>query len=598
MAFQVAFDIEESATQDFAKKVISALPTVPVATVESHDMEVDESSTLLKPTVATASATPTTPLAKLHYILSGELSIKLHLEFLYRNNKTDVLLLKNTKAAFDSRNSGHHSTISFANAFQNAGTTSDEFLRQSLEWLSRASNWTKFSATASLGVIHKGHLSQSMALLEPYLPQEGVSGSEYSEGGALFALGLIHANHGTSVIPTLAKALRSSQSEVLQHGAALGLAVAGMATEDDEIYESLKNVLYNDSAVSGEAAGIAMGLVLLGSGSSKCIEEMIQYAHDTQHEKIIRGLSIGIAMIMFGKEEKAEHFIELLSTDKDPILRYGGMYAVSMAYAGTGNNVAIKRLLHVAVSDVSDDVRRAAVTGLGFILFKTPEKVPRVVQLLSESYNPHVRFGATLALGIACAGTGLAEALDILEPLAKDNVDYVRQGALIALGMVLIQQNAVSCPRSVEVRKLYGTVIADKRGDMLARIGAALGQGIIDAGGRNVTISLQSRSGYPNIPAIVGMAVFTQFWSWFPLSHFLSLAFTPTGVIALNKDLEPPTFRFMSNAKPVLFAYPPMTKPPTTEVIEKVAAAVLSTTAKSKARARKAGKEMEVVRFN
>jgi 26S proteasome regulatory subunit N2 len=96
-----------------------------------------------------------------------------------------------------------------------------------------------------------------------------------------------------------------------------------------------------------------------------------------------------------------------------------------MAYAGTGNNKAIKRLLHVAVSDVNDDVRRAAVTGLGFLLFKTPHRVPRLVQLLSESYNPHVRYGATLALGISCAGTGMAEALDILEPLAKDRFVFM-----------------------------------------------------------------------------------------------------------------------------------------------------------------------------
>ena len=36
----------------------------------------------------------------------------------------------------------------------------------------------------------------------------------------------------------------------------------------------------------------------------------------------------------------------------------------------------------------------------------TPEQCPVVVSLLSESYNPHVRCGAALALGIACAGTG------------------------------------------------------------------------------------------------------------------------------------------------------------------------------------------------
>ena len=77
-----------------------------------------------------------------------------------------------------------------------------------------------------------------------------------------------------------------------------------------------------------------------------------------------------------------------------------------MAYAGTANNKAIRRLLHFAVSDVNDDVRRAAVTSLGFLLFKKPSQVPKIVQLLAESYNPHVRYGATLALGIACAGTG------------------------------------------------------------------------------------------------------------------------------------------------------------------------------------------------
>lgn len=56
--------------------------------------------------------------------------------------------------------------------------------------------------------------------------------------------------------------------------------------------------------------------------------------------------------------------------DNDPILRWSGMATIAMAYCGTGNNQAVKRLLHAAVSDTNDDVRRWAVTALGFVLFK------------------------------------------------------------------------------------------------------------------------------------------------------------------------------------------------------------------------------------
>jgi len=76
---------------------------------------------------------------------------------------------------------------------------------------------------------------------------------------------------------------------------------------------------------------------------------------------------------------------------------------------------------------------------------------PRVVALLAESYNPHMRYGAAMAVGIACAGTGLKEAIALLEPLTIDAVDYVRQGALIAMAMVLVQQT--EAPRVTAFRK-------------------------------------------------------------------------------------------------------------------------------------------------
>jgi 26S proteasome regulatory subunit N2 len=43
---------------------------------------------------------------------------------------------------------------------------------------------------------------------------------------------------------------------------------------------------------------------------------------------------------------------------------------IGLAYVGSSNNSALKRLLHYAVSDVSDDVRRAAVTNIGLLMLK------------------------------------------------------------------------------------------------------------------------------------------------------------------------------------------------------------------------------------
>lgn len=69
-------------------------------------------------------------------------------------------ILKNIKGAVDARQSVAHSATILANALMHAGTSIDTFLRENLEWLSRATNWAKFSATAGLGVIHRGQLQQ------------------------------------------------------------------------------------------------------------------------------------------------------------------------------------------------------------------------------------------------------------------------------------------------------------------------------------------------------------------------------------------------------------------------------------------------------
>ncbi|CAI9762778.1 unnamed protein product [Fraxinus pennsylvanica] len=613
LAFQIAFDLVENEHQAFLLSVRNGLPSPksqpsePVhsgspepGSVQSGNTTTTEDVQMTNGSQVDGNAPSPDPreaiyaerITKIRGILSGENSIQLTLQFLYSHNKSDLLVLKTIKQSVEMRNSVCHSATIYTNAIMHAGTTVDTFLRENLDWLSRATNWAKFSATAGLGVIHRGHLKQGRSLMAPYLPQGGAGGggSPYSEGGALYALGLIHANHGEGIKQFLRDSLRSTNVEVIQHGACLGLGLASLGTADNDVFDDIKNVLYTDSAVAGEAAGISMGLLMVGTASEKA-GEMLAYAHETQHEKIIRGLALGIALTVYGREEEADTLIEQMTRDQDPILRYGGMYALALAYQGTGNNKAIRQLLHFAVSDVSDDVRRTAVLALGFVLYADPEQTPRIVSLLSESYNPHVRYGAALAVGISCAGTGLSEAISLLEPLTSDVVDFVRQGALIAMAMVMIQISEASDSRVGAFRRQLEKIILDKHEDTMSKMGAILASGILDAGGRNVTIKLLSKTKHDKITAVVGLAVFSQFWYWYPLIYFISLSFSPTAFIGLNYDLKVPSFEFLSHAKPSLFEYPKPTTVPTATSTAKLPTAVLSTSARAKARASK--KELE-----
>lgn len=607
IAYQISFDLYDNSTQEFLRNVrqeISQYISEPAkeesASAEQQQQQSGEGAQETDRLLDNQDESNKTPVeseaskafTNITHILEGLTSIQLNLEFLYRSNKSDVGILNKIRDCLDGRNSLYHSAVTLSNGFMHAGTTRDQFFRDNLEWLGKASNWSKFTATAALGVIHRGNLSQGQKLLAPYLPQETTMGpgSPFSQGGSLYAFGLIYANHADWALDLIKGHFNRTTSDIIQHGGALGLGAAGMGTGNKDLYQDLRRVLLADSAISGDAVGIAIGLVMLGTGDNEVLEDMVQYVHETQHDKTVRGCALGMALIMYGRQEAADELINGLLADPDPTLRYGGILTIALAYAGTGSNKAVRKLLHVAVSDVNDDVRRMSVISLGFILFRKHQSVPRMVELLSESYNPHVRYGAAMALGISCAGTGLSDAVELLEPMLKDSADFVRQGALIALAMILVQQNESLNPRVTHIRQEMQKIVKNRHEDPVAKFGCALAMGIIDAGGRNCTISLQTQTGNLNTPGIIGAAVFTQYWYWFPLAHFLSLSFSPTAVIAVDQKLEVPQFKFHSNTKPSLFDYPPDIKAKTDEKPGKVKTAVLSTTAQAKRRAAKKGK--------
>lgn len=86
--------------------------------------------------------------------------------------------------------------------------------------------------------------------------------------------------------------------------------------------------------------------------------------------------------------------------------------------------------------------------------------------------------------------------------------------------------------------------------------------------------------------------MFLQHWYWYPLLNFLSLALTPTALIGVSEDLKvPKSFSFISNAKPSTYKYPEFLKKEEGKEKTKVETAVLSTTAKVKARVGRKNKD-------
>lgn len=78
--------------------------------------------------------------------------------------------------------------------------------------------WQLFPAIVSFGVIHKGHETNAIELVHSFLSTANINSAEsleYSIGGGLYALGMIHANHGAAINDYLLRQLKDSYSEVI-----------------------------------------------------------------------------------------------------------------------------------------------------------------------------------------------------------------------------------------------------------------------------------------------------------------------------------------------------------------------------------------------
>jgi 26S proteasome regulatory subunit N2 len=76
--------------------------------------------------------------------------------------------------------------------------------------------------------------------------------------------------------------------------------------------------------------------------------------------------------------------------------------------------------------------------------------------------------------------------------MLNDAVNYVRQGVLVAMSLVCIQHTEATCPKVKTLRETLMKIITDKHDDVIAKYGAIIAHGILDAGRMLVLIGSSS----------------------------------------------------------------------------------------------------------
>jgi 26S proteasome regulatory subunit N2 len=118
-------------------------------------------------------------------------------------------------------------------------------------------------------------------------------------------------------------------------------------------------------------------------------------------------------------------------------------------------------------------------------------------------------------------------------------------------------------------------------------MGAIMATGIVDAGGRNARVQLLTNGGRLRKTTAVGLAMFVQYWYWYPLSYFFGVALSPSALIAVEaKELKTPKIELSCECRASLFRHPEPAAAPLASTTKRATAAVLSTTARAAARAK------------
>jgi len=239
-----------------------------------------------------------------------------------------------------------------------------------------------------------------------------------------------------------------------------------------------------------------------------------------QNEKMIRFLFFSFSLIYKNDKEIAEHLFEKLFISNNSIIRSGAICIYTLAFTGSFNLKVTEKILECISKDLDDNVKKTLVIGLGFIFFSKFFLLENIINQFINHFNPFIRYGACLAIGISSFYNNSYKAIELLEKLSTDRIDFVRQGSFIALGLCTFRdQNQV---RKNKVQLFFEKKLLDTAHTELSRFGVILGYSLIHIN-INKNTKINGSSYAKKAIDVITLFLFIQHWYWLPCILFIFL---------------------------------------------------------------------------
>ncbi|MCJ1275674.1 proteasome regulatory particle base subunit [Puttea exsequens] len=460
----------------------------------------------------------------------------------------------------------HNLASAFVNAFTNAAFGNDKMMLNAPEgektaWVYKTKDDGMLSTAASMGMLLKWDIENGLDQIDKYTYAQ----EDQIKAGALLAIGVL--NSGVRMDSEPALALLGSEENIgaksiqMRVASIMGLGLACAGTNKEDLFEMLLPIVEDtslDMQLSAMAA-LSLGLIFVGSGNDRVSEAIITTLLDEERQKQLkdkwtRFMSLGLALLFFGRQEEVEVILETLKAIDHPMAKPAAVLAEVCAWAGTGTVLKLQELLHLCNDHIEDGddkkgdelIQTYAVLGLSLISMGEEvgqEMVLRQFGHLMHYGEANIRKAVPLAMGLISPSNPQMKVYDTLSRYSHDNDNDVAINAIFAMGLLGAGTNNARLAQLL--RQLASYYHRDQNSLFMVRIAQGLlhmGKGTMSLNPFHTDRQILSRVAAAGLlTVLIAMIDAKQFIlaESHYLLYYIVTAMHPRFLVTLDEDLKP-----------------------------------------------------------